>query len=696
MYKYSLFLAALVGIILGACKENPEQEALPTISLSAPTDDETVDLSTGNNLTFTWIVEGEISGEYTLLLSQSADLASPKTYSTESTSFEITAAELNVVMSGFGVAEGATEKIYWSVKPYYSYIKANLPPTRALNITRIPIPTILLTAPANDASFDLKTEESVSFAWTDIADISCYTLALSLSPDLSSAQTINLTGNPYVLTKEELDMKLEDFGIAEGAPAKIYWSIYPCDLTVKFAKQVRSATITRMKPTYPEGTLISYDFASNAPAASTYTVDLNGNSYYVYPVPKRASGDGNSGLNAELVSFGINGDIAVKIKSTVAIKSVKIRPLSAGIIPVVGANTIKFTLTKPQNLSIEINDNITRPLFVFANAPETNVPDKNDPNVIFFEKGQIHDKGLFSIPSNKTVYIAPGAIVQGAMITDQTNQIQVAGRGILSGEKLYHGQTRMIEINRAKNVIVEGITVVASAHWTIPLTACENVEVRDVKIVNDADWDDGIDVVGSKNVVIDNCFIRTKDDCVAIKSGVNYFTNFDAQIRVENIRVKNSTMWNGTYGNCLEIGFETRTDTIKDVIFENIDLIHNQNPGHTNESAITIHNGDRAVVDNILYKNIRIEDPEWTLIDLRILQSEYSKDPERGKISNIRFEDISVTSSKAVSSYMFGFDATHDIKNIHIKNLKINETKVLSSSALNLSTNNFLSNIVFE
>jgi polygalacturonase len=219
--------------------------------------------------------------------------------------------------------------------------------------------------------------------------------------------------------------------------------------------------------------------------------------------------------------------------------------------------------------------------------------------------------------------------------------------------------------------------------------------VRDVKIINDSDFDDGMDVVGSKNILIDRCFIRTKDDCIAIKSGVNYFTSFNSQIKVENIRVKNTTVWNGTYGNGLEIGFETRADTIKDVVFENIDIIHNQNPGHTYESAITIHDGDRAVIDNILYKNIRIEDPEYSLIDFRILQSEYSQDAERGKISNIRLEDITVTSGGTLQSSIRGFSDTKNIKNIQIKNMRINGVKILYSSDMNLSSV-YLSNLTFE
>jgi polygalacturonase len=123
-----------------------------------------------------------------------------------------------------------------------------------------------------------------------------------------------------------------------------------------------------------------------------------------------------------------------------------------------------------------------------------------------------------------------------------------------------------------------------------------------LKIVSDNGNDDGIDVVGSRNVLIDNCFIRTKDDCIAIKAGVNYFTDFESGGNVKNVTVQNSVFWNGTWGNGLEIGFETRAGTMENIVFRNLDIIHVERGG-----TFTIHNGDRAVVKNVLYEDIHFE-----------------------------------------------------------------------------------------
>ena len=43
-----------------------------------------------------------------------------------------------------------------------------------------------------------------------------------------------------------------------------------------------------------------------------------------------------------------------------------------------------------------------------------------------------------------------------------------------------------------------------------------------MKMISGNSWDDGIDIVGSQKVLVDNCFIKAMDDCIAVKAGVSY------------------------------------------------------------------------------------------------------------------------------------------------------------------------------
>ncbi len=77
---------------------------------------------------------------------------------------------------------------------------------------------------------------------------------------------------------------------------------------------------------------------------------------------------------------------------------------------------------------------------------------------------------------------------------------------------------------RCTNVLVEGVTFLYGAFWTITPTYCENVIIRHVRIETEGDYGhvpngDGIDPSSSRNVLIEYCDFATGDDCIAIKSG---------------------------------------------------------------------------------------------------------------------------------------------------------------------------------
>jgi polygalacturonase len=274
------------------------------------------------------------------------------------------------------------------------------------------------------------------------------------------------------------------------------------------------------------------------------------------------------------------------------------------------------------------------------------------------------------------VYIEGGAIVLGSFIASGKN-IKIIGRGILDNSRYAKGEVRPIEIQKSDNVLLDGFIITESRHWTCGAYASKNVTYHNLKIVSDNDWDDGIDIVGSQKVVVDGCFIRTKDDCIAIKSGIGYFTKFENGFTVDDVVVKNSVMWNGVWGNALEIGFETRTDTIKNITFLNIDIIHTEGP----EGTFTIHNGDRAYVKNVRYEDIRVEDARGYLIDLKILDASYTKDKQKGFVDGVYLKNIQVEGEIFPTSLIMGFNERHKISNVTLDHVFIHGKKVTSTYA---------------
>jgi polygalacturonase len=70
-------------------------------------------------------------------------------------------------------------------------------------------------------------------------------------------------------------------------------------------------------------------------------------------------------------------------------------------------------------------------------------------------------------------------------------------------------------------VLIEGVTIRNSPMWEIHPVLCTNVTVRKVHIATHGPNNDGCDPESCRDVLIEDCYFDTGDDCIAIKSGRN-------------------------------------------------------------------------------------------------------------------------------------------------------------------------------
>jgi len=439
--------------------------------------------------------------------------------------------------------------------------------------------------------------------------------------------------------------------------------------------------------------IITWPAPEEINSSAYYQVQANNENVFVYDSPV-----------ASYAMFDFQGTADVTINAYRDVKWVDVRPSSLKIRPEFMDSTIHITLTKPCLLSIELNGEFSNhPLFLFAGEPEIKVPDKNDTNVIWFESAKIHKPGIIEIKSGQTVYIEGGAVVEGIIHAENASDIKILGRGILDGttnnEIRGESRYRFIHLQNCKNISIEGIVLEDSHSWQIVPINCDNVSIRNTKILSDNGSDDGIDIVRSRNVKIEKCFIRTKDDCIAIKTVYDY----PPEINTENVEVTGCVFWNAAWGNGLEIGFELRSKYVRDIIFNDCDVIHVEDG-----AVFSIHNGDQSVVENVRFENIRVEDARQKLFDVAIFLSQYSVDrpsdsqertrrylngawdgvlsvtPEnkeyhsqyRGYIRDVIFKDIYITDGLLPFSIFCGFDEKHQVENITIDNLVVHGKKI--------------------
>ncbi len=110
-----------------------------------------------------------------------------------------------------------------------------------------------------------------------------------------------------------------------------------------------------------------------------------------------------------------------------------------------------------------------------------------------------------------------------------------------------------LQFYRCKNVLVQDVRIANSPFWEVNPVLCENVLIKGIHVETNLYNNDGIDPESSKNVLIEDCYFQTGDDCIAIKSGRN---NDGRRIGVpcENLIIRNNTFSNGHGG--ITIGSE--------------------------------------------------------------------------------------------------------------------------------------------
>jgi len=86
---------------------------------------------------------------------------------------------------------------------------------------------------------------------------------------------------------------------------------------------------------------------------------------------------------------------------------------------------------------------------------------------------------------------------------------------------LNHTRGHLIELVNSTNILISSITLRNSPFWTVHPVYCSNVVMKDLTILAplNAPNTDGIDPDSSSEVCIEDCYIESGDDLVAVKSG---------------------------------------------------------------------------------------------------------------------------------------------------------------------------------
>jgi hypothetical protein len=436
--------------------------------------------------------------------------------------------------------------------------------------------------------------------------------------------------------------------------------------------------------------VVTYPAPPGEALAGDYEVHAGGKKVDVYAArtldPPFAGKQWDFGGPYAFANLDTSGPVTVRITSKRSLGQTVVRPQSPGVqLKIVDEHTISLDLDGPRKLSIE-PDGKKGPLLLFANPPQRDMPKPGDPGVIAFGPG-VHRAGRIDVAGGQTVYLAGGAVVKGAIVARGSN-IRIAGRGILDGSdyewrKGPYGVTIGIQ---GTNVTVEGITIRGSSHWTIVPRDSQHVTVRNVKLCNSrVQNDDGINPCNSQDVLITDCFIRSDDDCVALKG-----LSLDSpNNNVERITVEKCTLWCDR-ARIFLLGHESRAAFMREVTLRDLDIIH------FSMTPFLLEPGEDMRLENITVEDVRIHgEGQAELIRLKPVVNQYMRKKVPGFIRNVHFKNVELTGrSGPYRIQLAGADAEHDIRGVSFRNISI-LGKPFTKSSPQLTIGNYVDGVHF-
>ena len=457
-----------------------------------------------------------------------------------------------------------------------------------------------------------------------------------------------------------------------------------------------------------DGNIVAYPAVSGLETSSDFTVIANDVEVWTekletpLPTPPYKTGEESfvnrvsSYLGTQKVAyarFSTTGGVRVQVKVNKEVSHCAVRPKSRNItVNGIGTKTLTFDIKGPEKLYVEIDD--LPELLIFADAPEneSEIPSPDDPNVYYYEAGKIHNVGKLQIAeSGKTVYIEAGAVLAGWIeVRNATGGTKIKGRGILDATVM-QGDGNCIYTHFCNNIDIEDIVIRnQSRGWMCYINQSTNIRFKNVKITGFGANNDGIDFQGSRSCSVDDCFVRTTDDCIAIK------TTGGGAAQLNN-EIKNSTMYGVASSDGITLGFETK-GPCRNVTVTNCDIIGGRGSstvgGH---SAFSMICDGAGPMEDILFENIRVEDKVYDHnFDIIVTDgTHYVTGTTPGSISGITIKNVH-WEKNTVPMHILGYSEQHTVSNVLFEGCTVAGVALMDASVGNIAINEFTESIRFR
>lgn len=401
--------------------------------------------------------------------------------------------------------------------------------------------------------------------------------------------------------------------------------------------------------------------------------------------------------------------LSITINTTYVINATKVIPERYNVIPSVSNNQVKFNIAKPGKYTVIFNNSHEKPLTVIVRENKK-TPQQDGYKVITYEKG-IHYVDFIDITSNTILYLKSGALLIPKQPQDSETPIKnpdwagkkkyrpfiqmkdafnvkIVGSGVIDFTTLDWHMRVPIEIMNCKNVEIEGVTLINAPEWNLTSWYSQNVKIKDVIIFGYRQNSDGIEIVNSQDVVVEDCFARSGDDLFGVKS-----MNVNSLVGGKNIYFNNCIAWPDKVR-----GFGVLHETVSDisnVYFTGCSVLYKFSNWMDELGSLAIIASGKGNVSQIYFKDIEIFYEIRYPIICSFIKDDSIIDTTSGSIRNIYFENIRYNGTPQIR--LKGQDNTSKLDYIYFKDIFKNGNKINTIGALNLSKNEFVGdNIILQ
>jgi polygalacturonase len=461
-------------------------------------------------------------------------------------------------------------------------------------------------------------------------------------------------------------------------------------------------------------------------------------------------------MNVGYAHFAFTGKVKVEITAKEPITTFDLSPHRLGIKAAVSDRVLSFELDRPRKLHLRINK-LSR-FFLFSEAPEVSPPQPGQAGVVsvadfgvtsspdqtqtaamqraideaaaqgttLVVPAGIYRAGRLDLKSNLKLYLAPGAIIKGTGVqtdypktTGGTQQIHIGsaenvhifGRGVIdgngqalrkAGNNVSASKAKLIVSNKANNLVIDDVLLREAGVWCVHLIESSDIRVSNAKLISMTRAEaapgadeagtfyggntDGFDPDNTSRVTIENCFISVDDDPIAVK--LRNGTRRD----MEDITFRNNVVW--TMCSALKIGTEVNEKTLRNVTFENNDVVHADVGiavwcwrGGSIDGARWINNHFESI------GGVKKEGPNAKTSSLRLT----IRDVEgKGRVRNLLIKDNTFENFSPSESVINGLDAEHMFENVVIENLVIAKKRRITAEEAQVKVGEHTRNITIR